>query len=142
MEKYNSNSPEDSFTNWNDRQMNPTFEFSYYPFNSSFHKLKFKNIFSAFTKKYEVEHHQDSLHIYQEYFDDFIKKYPYFEEVCLKNGKKGKFDYFYMDNYYDRETTKKILDNLKKQIPDHNKKIIKFLEKAIEEHDGFYIHGI
>lgn len=47
-----------------------------------------------------------------------------------------------MNNYYDREATKKILDKLKKQILDHNKEIIKFLEKAVEEHDGFYIHGI
>ena len=60
----------------------------------------------------------------------------------FKRWKKGNFSYFGMNNYYDREATKKILDKLKKQIPDHNKEIIKFLEKAVEEHDGFYIHGI
>lgn len=135
-------SPEDYFTTWDDRTMNPTFEFSYHTFDSAFRKLKPKNILSVFRKKYETINYQDSLHIYQEYFDDFIKKYPYFDEICLKDNKKGNFSYFGMDNYYDKESTKKILDKLKKQIPDHNKSIIKFLEKAVEEHNGFYIHGI
>lgn len=135
-------SPEDYFTTWDDRTMNPTFEFSYHTFDSAFRRFKSKNILSVFRKKYETINYQDSLHIYQEYFDDFIEKYPYFDEICLKDNKKGNFSYFGMDNYYDREATKKILDKLKKQIPDHNKEIIKFLEKAVEEHDGFYIHGI
>ena len=55
----------------------------------------------------------------------FIKKYPYFDEMCLKDNKKGSFSYFGMNNYYDKKSTKKILDKLKKQIPDNNKSIIK-----------------
>jgi len=135
-------SPADYFTNWDDRTMQPTFEFSYYTFNSSFKKIKLKNILSIFTKEYEVIHYEDSLHIYEEYFDDFVKWYPYFDKTCSKNKKRRTFEYYGMDNYYDKETTKEILNKMKKQLPNHNKKIIKFLEKAIEEHDGFYIHGI
>lgn len=133
-------SPEDYFTSWKEKTNNPTFEFSYYTFDSSF--PKFKNILSIFTKNYKIIHHEDSLHIYQGYFDDFINKYPYFDEISLKKNKKGTFSYFGMNNYYDKNKTKEILSKLKKQIPDHDKKIIIFLEKAIEKHDGFYIHGI
>ena len=82
------------------------------------------------------------MHIYQEYFDDFINKFPYFDEINLEKDRKGTFDYFGINNYYDKNQTKEILSKMKKQIPDHNKKIIIFLEKAVEEYDGFYIHGI
>ena len=133
-------SPEDYFTSWKEKTNNPTFEFSYYTFDSSF--PKFKNILSIFTKNYKIIHHEDSLHIYQGYFDDFINKYPYFDEISLKKNKKGTFSYFGMNNFYNKNKTKEILSKLKKQIPDHDKKIIIFLEKAIEKHDGFYIHGI
>lgn len=132
--------PEDYFTSWEDRKKGPTFEFSYHKFDKTFPKLK--NILSIFTQKYKVIHHENSLHIYQEYFDDFINKFPYFDEINLEKDRKGTFNYFGMNNYYDKNQTKEILSKMKKQIPDHNKKIIIFLEKAVEEYDGFYIHGI
>ncbi len=134
------NSPEDYFSTWDSRTENPTFEFSYHSFNNGF---SLKNRLNAVFKKNDnVVHHTDSIYIYQKYFDDFINKYRYFDNTTLKNGEKGTFSYFGMDNYYNQEQTKIILEKLKKEISDHNKLIIRFLEKAIKEHDGFYIHGI
>lgn len=126
-------SPEDYFTTWENKAKNPTFEFSYYKFNNSF-SIK-NNLKSIFKKNKKTIHFENSLYLDEETFNDFLKKYPYFDE-------KRTLEYFKMDNYYNREQTKIILEKLKKDILDHNKKIIKFLEKAIEEYNGFYIHGI
>ena len=133
-------SPEDYFTTWRNRVKTPTFEFSYYKFNSTF-SIK-NNILYMLKKDNKVYHHKDSLHIYEEDFNYFMDKFPYFDETTLKDGSKGKFNYFGPDNYYNKEQTEYILTKLKEDIQDDNKKIIKFLEKAIEEHNGFYIHGI
>lgn len=133
-------SPEDYFTTWENKTANPTFEFSYYKFNSSF-SIK-NNLKSLIKKDYKIIENENLLYISEENFNDFIKKHPYFDEITLKNGKKGKIDCFKMDNYYNKEQTKNILEKIKKDIPNHNKKIIKFLEKATKEFDGFYIHGI
>ena len=82
----------------------------------------------------------DSLYINEDRFNDFIKKYPYFDKTTYKN-KVSTFDY-YGSNYYNKDQTKYILDTLIKDNCNEYLPIIAFLTKAYQEYKGFYIHGL
>lgn len=114
--------PENYFVkNTNNKPINIAFEFSYYAINKW------------------IPNHTDSLYISEDRFNDFIDKYPYFDKTTRKN-KISSFNY-YGPNYYNKEQTKDILDNLLKNNCIKDLPIIKFLTKAYQEYNGFYIYG-
>lgn len=89
-----------------------------------------------------VEHwKEDSLLIYDEDFDMFYEKYGYiFECAIFPNGEKG-FDYCGI-NYYDKETTKEIINKLEKIIDKEYEELIEWLRITVEKYNGFYILGL
>ena len=128
----------DHFKTSEEKTMKPFFEFSYYKFESNF-TIK-KNLLRFLKKK--INSHNNSIFLYEQYFNNFINEFPYFNEITLGDGSKGDFDYFGVNNFYDKQQTELILENLKRDLNDDNKLIIRFLEKACKEYNGFYIHGI
>ena len=87
-----------------------------------------------------VEHWKDdSLLIYDENFDIFYKKYGcIFDCAIFPNGEKG-FDYGGI-NYYDKETTKEIIDKF--ETVKEYEELLKWLNIALEKYNGFYILGL
>lgn len=111
----------------------------YYEFQFCKNKnpLKLGKINNSKTK-YWVE---DSISIADDEFDDFYKEYgKIFECAILSNGKKG-FDNYGI-NYYDISTTKDILAKLRNKNDKNILILIDFLEKAINDYNGFYILGL
>lgn len=88
-----------------------------------------------------IEHWiNDSLLISDEDFDGFFGFYSnIFDCALLANGETG-FDFF-GPNYYDKETTKKIMQELK-GIDNKYSNLLVWLDKAVKEYNGFYILGI
>lgn len=78
----------------------------------------------------------DSLFLYMEVFEKFYRKYPYFKETY-----NGDFCYW-TSNYYTKEMTIEIIKKLKEECYDKNNQLIRWLEKAVNEYNGFYILGI
>lgn len=83
---------------------------------------------------------KDSLLINYEDFEAFYKLHSdVFNCAQLPNGETG-FDFFGI-NYYDSETTLKILNELKK-FGEKHKILLLWLQKAMDNYNGFYILGI
>lgn len=83
---------------------------------------------------------KDSLLISVEDFDVFDRLFAdIFNCALLANGETG-FDFF-GPNYYDKETAKKIMKELKGIDNKYNNLLI-WLDKAAKEYNGFYILGI
>ena len=84
---------------------------------------------------------EDSLVISSNNFDEFYKLYGIiFECALFPNEKKG--FYGYGINYYDKNITEKILFELKDKTNGKYLNLINWLEKAVNEYNGFYILGI
>ena len=84
---------------------------------------------------------EDSLFISDSDFKEFYELYgEIFECALLPNGKKGFFGYGI--NYYDKNTTEKILFELRKKTDDKCLNLIVWLENATHKYNGFYILGI
>lgn len=119
----NIDTPESYFIKPSDNKpLRLAFELSYYKINK------------------KIRNYNDSLYINEDRFNDFIKKYPYFDKTTYKN-KVSTFDY-YGTNYYNKDQTKYILDNLIKDNCNKDLPIIAFLTKAYQEYKGFYIQGL
>ena len=85
--------------------------------------------------------HEDSLLISDEDFNEFYKLYgKFFECALFPNGERGFFAYGI--NYYDKNTSEKILFELKKIIDKKYLNLIEWLDIAIKNYNGFYILGI
>lgn len=89
-----------------------------------------------------IDHWQeDSLFISVSDFNVFYELYgKIFEYALFPNGKKGFFAYGI--NYYDKNTTEKILFELRKTADDKYQNLIVWLENATNKYNGFYILGI
>lgn len=84
---------------------------------------------------------EDSLLIHDDDFGDFYAHYgDIFSCALLPNGETG-FD-CYCPNYYDREKTSHILDELRGRISEKYSLLIPWLERAEREFNGFYILGV
>lgn len=84
---------------------------------------------------------EDTLLMGAHDFDKFYECYGnIFCCALFPNGDKG-FDYFGI-NYYDKETTHKILLELKTLIDEKYIELIPWLENAVSQYNGFYILGI
>lgn len=83
----------------------------------------------------------DSLLISADDFYNFYQSYSaIFNCAVLANGEKG-FD-FYGPNYYDKNTSEKILNQLENEIDKKYYNLILWLKKEVKEYNGFYILGI
>ncbi len=80
---------------------------------------------------------EDSLlvHIDNEeiFFDNYSRYFDF--------PKEGKFNY-YGPNYYTKEQTKDILQEVREDKPPEYDTVCTWLEKAVAEYNGFYILGI
>lgn len=83
----------------------------------------------------------DSLLISDEDINEFYRLYgKIFECALFPNGKKGFFAYGI--NYYDKNTSEKVLYELKQNIDKKYLNLVDWLEIAVEKYNGFYILGI
>ena len=84
---------------------------------------------------------EDSILVHVHYMEEFFENYGlYLMETNAPNG-TNKF-YEYGVNYYTKEQTKVILDKIKETKPKDYEIIVDWLEKAINEYNGFYFMGI
>lgn len=84
---------------------------------------------------------EDSLLLADDDFDNFFELYGnIFKCALFPNGEKG--FYGYGINYYDKNTTIYILNELKKIIEDKYYILVEWLELAIKQYNGFYILGL
>lgn len=79
---------------------------------------------------------EDSIFLHMDFFEKFYKKYPYFQKTY-----SGDFC-DWTSNYYSKEMTIEIIQKLKEDCYDKNNKLIKWLERAVNEYNGFCILGI
>ncbi len=83
----------------------------------------------------------DSIYVHFDDLETFCKEYESVFDCCIHpNGTNG------LDvcgiNYFNKVNTKHIIDTIAKSHPDNFEILILWLQKAYEEHNGFYILGI
>lgn len=83
---------------------------------------------------------EDSLCIEIDAFERFVDNFPVFLKTSAIQG-GDKFNY-YGPNYYSREMTVQILEEMKCVIQKTDNILIEWLERAASEFNGFYILGI
>lgn len=100
-------------------------------FEFQFCKNSFVETFS--TRKYWKS---DSIYIYE---DDFEKNADFFHNIF----KKLNYDFdFFGINYFDKKTSKELLEIINEIKNSDLDKLKSFLKVAIEKYNGFYLIGI
>lgn len=113
---------------------------AYYEFQ--FCKLK-KPIRNLFGKEHFANlsfWKDDSLCLDRDYFEDLTDFFPIFLKVYSING--NTHFYKYGPNYYSKEMTLEIISEIKRLTNNKEIAFVKWLERAVNEYNGFYILGI
>lgn len=82
----------------------------------------------------------DSLYLDMDYFDELIHFFPIFLKVSSVNGYTNFNNYG--PNYYSKEMIFKIIEEINRVTNGRDNILIKWLERAVNEYNGFYILGI
>ncbi len=128
-----------NFFNWlvsyDRKENNVYFEFQYCkmnkPIKSFFGKDKFKNI--SFNKEDSLYVDMESFEELTDVFSCFLETYPFNKNV--KFNKCGV-------NYYSKEMVIKFIQIIKRETNYKDNVLVSWLERAVNEYNGFYILGI
>lgn len=115
-----------------DKQGTAYFEFQYCKKDWNIKKI-LKNGYSFWEKDSLLVHIDND----KKFFDNYLK---YFELTNAPNGKTV-FCYYGV-NYYTKEQTVSILERINTDKPNEYQVLIKWLEKAISDYNGFFFIGI
>lgn len=116
------------FVKNSDRESTAYFEFSY---------CKKKRLF-VYALSHLPIRKEDSLYVYLDDEEVFFENYgKYLESPYKRNG------FVYLGpNYYTKKQTQSIIELIKQDLPQEHEVLLQWLQKAVDEYEGFYFLGI
>ena len=116
------------FVKNSERESTAYFEFSY---------CKKKRVF-VYALSHIPMRKDDSLFIHLDDEEVFFMNYGNY----LENPYKQKGFNYLGPNYYTKKQTREIIEQIKQHLPLEHEILLKWLQKAVDEYEGFYFLGI